>query len=112
MTGDGGRAVAELEAARLAVAINGEWVSEQRWYTANLPVFIADDGSEVDIRDDGSILYETPAGAVQEIEPSDTGGGVRTYTPLSVYPADLIEVHRLDKQQSSRTATDHNGGEE
>lgn len=100
------RAVAELGAAKLAVKIDGEWIAEHRWYTPDLPVFIADDGSEVDIRDDGSILYETPDGAVQEIEPTDTEDGVASYVPMSIYPADLIEVHRLDEQKSPKTDGD------
>lgn len=94
-TDDGDRAVAELGAAKLAVKIDGEWCPDLFWYTPDLPVFLADDGTEVDICDDGSILYETPGGAVEEIEPDSERGGVVSYSPLSIYPADTIEVHEL-----------------
>ena len=104
------RAVAELGAARLAVRIDGEWCPDQLWYTPDLPVFIAEDGSEVDIRDDQSILYETPDGAVQEIEPDFGTDRYTSYTPLSIYPADEIQVHRLDRPQKSEPA-DFGGGE-
>lgn len=104
------RATAELGSAELAVKIDGEWCPEVRWYTRNLPVFFAEDGSEVDIRDDGSIQYETPRGAVQEIEPSEQTDLVDYYEPYSVYPADEIQVHRLDRYEQSEPA-DFGGGE-
>lgn len=99
------RAVAELGATKLAVRIDGEWCPEQLWYTPDLPVFIAADGSEVDIRDDGSILYETPDGTVQEIEePEYETERLSAYSPRSIYPADKIEVHRLDRPWRSEPA--------
>ena len=73
------RAIAELGATELAVRIDGEWCPEVRWYTANLPVFIGEDGSEVDIRDDGSILYEGSDGELEELEPESREDGVASY---------------------------------
>lgn len=105
------KAVAEMGSARVAVQIDGEWCPEQLWYTANLPVFIADDGTEVDIRDDGSILYETPDGAVQEIEPAAEKRGLRIYEPLSIYPADVIKVQNLAKRPVKSEPADFGGGE-
>ena len=91
------RAVAEFGSTRLAVRVNDEWCPEVFWYTADLPVFVAVDGSEIDIRDDGSILYETPGGAVQELEPQSRSDGIATYVPMSIYPADAIEVQEIDQ---------------
>ena len=44
--------------------------------------------------------YETPDGAVQEIEAYVDEGGVASYLPHRVYPADNIEVHDLTKSQA------------
>lgn len=59
-----------------------------------------DEGTEVDVREDGTILYETPGGAVQEIEAYVDEGGVASYLPHRVYPADNIEVHDLTESQA------------
>lgn len=110
-SGDMDRAVAELGAAKLAVRIDGEWCPERWWYTPDLPVFFGPDGSEIDIKDDESILYETPDGAVQEIdEPEVETDRFSRYVPRSVYPADEIEVHRLDWPWKTESA-DFGGGE-
>lgn len=93
---EGDIARAELGALKVSVRVDGDWCREMAWYTKNLPVFTTPNGGEIDIRDDGSILYETPDGAVQEIEPDDETDGVRTFTPLSIYPVDTIEIHETD----------------
>ncbi|ELZ96627.1 hypothetical protein [Haloferax sulfurifontis] len=85
---------------RLAVRVDDEWLPELMLYAGDLPVFIGDDGTEVDVRDDGTALYETPDGAAEELEPDRDADGVRTYTPLSVYPADTIEVHDLGESET------------
>jgi len=92
-------ATAEMGALKLAVRIGGEWCNEVRWYTADLPVFYASDGSEVYILDDGSILYETPDGAVEEIEePTVDKEAKQLYEPASIYPADMIEVRDVTRR--------------
>ena len=105
------RAVAEMGSARIAVEIDGKWCSERLWYTADLPVFIAEDGTEVDIRDDGSILYESPNGAVQSIEPTKEKRGLRIYEPLSIHPVDVIKVWDLEKRPQRTEPADFGGGE-
>lgn len=91
------RAVADLGAIELSVRVDGEWCPEMAWYKPDLPVFTADDGSEIDIRDDGSILYETPDGAVQEVDCERDDGTTRVFEPLSIYPADTIEVVEIER---------------
>jgi hypothetical protein len=105
------RAVAEMGALKLSVRIDGEWCPEVRWYTPDLPVFIAEDGTEVDIRDDGSILYESPEGAVEELEPVEENDGQEIYEPNSVYPADRIEVRHINRRPIRSEPADFGGGE-
>jgi len=105
------RAVAEMGALKLSVRIDGEWCPEVRWYTPDLPVFIAEDGTEVDIRDDGSILYESPGGAVEEIEPSVDKEAKQVYEPMGVYPADTIEVRDVSRRPIRSEPADFGGGE-
>lgn len=111
--GDGAEAaVAEIGALKLSVRIDDEWCSEVLWYTADLPVFIADDGTEVDIRDDGSILYESPDGAVQEIKgPTVEKEAVQIYSPYSHYPAGRIEVRDVARRPIRSEPADFGGGE-
>ncbi|WP_440767537.1 hypothetical protein [Natronorubrum sp. DTA7] len=105
-------AVAEMGALKLSVRIDGEWCPEVRWYTPDLPVFIADDGTEVDIRGDGSILYESPDGAVEEIdEPTVDKEAKQIYEPMSVYPADTIEVRDVSRRPIRSKKADFGGGE-
>lgn len=95
---DAGTEIAYVESGAmsyLSVRVDGEWCREVRMYS-DIPVFFTEDDSEISLRDDrdeGLILYETPEGAVQEIEPESDVDGVRTYEPLSIYPVDTIEVH-------------------
>jgi len=106
------RAEAEMGALRLSVRIDGEWCPEVRWYTPDLPVFIADDGTEVDIQDDGGILYESPDGAVQEItEPAVDKEAKQIYEPMSVYPADTIEVRDVRRRPIRSESADFGGGD-
>lgn len=106
------RAEAEMGALKISVRIDGEWCPEVRWYTQDLPVFIAEDGSEVDIRDDGSILYETPEGAVEEIdEPTVDKEAKQIYEPLSIYPADTIEVWDVNRRPVQSEPADFGGGD-
>ena len=101
-----------MGALKLSVRIDGEWCAEVRWYTRNLPVFIAEDGTEVDIRDDGSILYESPDGAVEEIEdPTVEKEGKQIYEPMSVYDADAIEVRDVRRRPIRTEKADFGGGE-
>jgi len=104
-------AVAELGAVKLAVRIDGKWCQEQLWYTPDLPVFYGPDGSEVDIRDDASILYESPDGAVEELDPVEENDGQEIYEPLSVYPADRIEVRHINRRPIRTEKADFGGGE-
>jgi len=111
---DGGSdsdAVAELGAVKLAVKIDGEWCKEQQWYTADLPVFYGPDGSEIDIQDDGSVLYESPKGAVEELEPAEENEAQEIYVPNSVYPADRIEVRHINRRPIRSEPADFGGGE-
>ena len=101
---------AGLGALKVSVRVDGDWCREMAWYTPDLPVFTTPNGGEVDIRDDGSILYETPDGAVQEIEPADETDGVRTFHPMNIYPADTIEIHETDMSRRHEPA-DFGGGE-
>lgn len=95
------RAVCELDGgSRIAVRVDGVWLPNLMMYTEELPVFSDDDGTEVDVREDGTILYETPGGAVQEIEPHVDEGGVATYLPHRIYPAGSIEVHDITESQA------------
>ncbi len=106
------RAVAEMGALKLSVRIDGEWCPEVMWYTADLPVFIADDGTEVDIRDEGGILYETPNGAVEELEePTVDKEAKQIYEPMSIYPADTIEVRDVARRPVRSEPADFGGGE-
>lgn len=103
---------AEMGALKLSVRIDGEWCPEVRWYTSDLPVFFAEDGTEVDIRDDGSILYESPDGAVQKIkEPSVDKEAKQIYEPSSHYPADTIEVWDVNRRPLRSEKADFGGGE-
>lgn len=86
------RAIAELGSKRLAVRLDGDWLPKCLWYADQLPVFFATDGTEIDILDNGNILYESPDGAVQEIEPVCETDRERVFEPLSIYPADRIEI--------------------
>jgi len=87
------RAVAEMGALKLSVRIDGEWCPEVKWYTPDLPVFIAEDGTEVDIRDDSGILYESPDGAVEEIdEPTVDKEAKQVYEPMSHYGATVGDL--------------------
>jgi len=112
-SGDGtDRAVAEMGALKLSVRVDDEWCPEIRWYTQDLPVFIAEDGTEVDIRDDGSILYESPDGAVQEIdEPTVDKEATQIYAPYSHYPAGKIEVRDVARRPIRSEPADFGGGE-
>lgn len=94
------RAVFPRDDERIAVRVDGEWLTEVRPYTEDLPVFTGEDGTEVDVRSDGTILYETPDGAVQEMDPYVDEGGVASYLPMRVYPADEIEVHDLEESEA------------
>lgn len=106
------RAMAEMGAPKLSVRVDGEWCPEVRWYTPNLPVFFAEDGTEVDIRDGGSILYESPDGAVEEIEePTVDKEATQIYEPMSVYPAETIEVRDVSRFPIYSGSADSNGGE-
>jgi len=104
MTGDDStvgeqRAEAELGALRLSVRIDGEWCPDMYWYTPDLPVFVAEDGTEVDIQSDDGILYESPGGAVEEIdEPAVDKEAKQIYEPMSIYPADIIEVRDVARR--------------
>jgi hypothetical protein len=60
-------------------------------------VFFGPDGSEVDIREGSSILYESPDGAVEELEPVEENDGQEIYEPTRVYPADRIEVRHINR---------------
>jgi len=104
-------AVAELGTVKIAVKIDGGWCQEQLWYTPDLPVFYGPDGSEVDIRDDGSILYESPDGAVEELNPVEEGNGQKLYEPMSVYPADRIEVRHINRRPVRTEKTDFDSNE-
>lgn len=106
------RAVAEMGALKLSVRIDGEWCPEVRWYSSDLPVFIAEDGTEVDIRDDGSILYESPGGHVEEIEePTVDKEAKQIYEPMSHYPADTIEVWDVNRRAIRSEPADFGLGE-
>jgi hypothetical protein len=106
------RAVAEMGALKLSVRIDGEWCPDVRWYTQDLPVFIAEDGTEVDIRGDGSILYESPDGAVEEIEePTVDKEATQLYEPTSVYPAETVEVRDVSRRPIRSESADFGGGE-
>jgi hypothetical protein len=106
------RAVAEMGALKLSVRIDGGWCPEVRWYTPDLPVFIAEDGTEVDIRDDGSILYESPDGVVEEIEePTVDKEAKQIYEPMSVYPAERVEVRDVSRRPIRSESADFGGGE-
>ena len=110
--GENDRAEAEMGALRLSVRIDGDWCPEVRWYTPDLPVFIAEDGTEIDIRDDGSILYESPDGAVQQIEePTVEKEAKQIYEPMSVYPADTIEVRDVNRRPIRSERADFGHGE-
>jgi len=101
-----------MGALRLSVRIDGEWCPEVRWYTPDLPVFIAEDGTEVDIRDDGSVLYESPDGAVQEIEePTVEKEAKQIYEPMRPYAADTIEVRDVARRPIRSEPADFGGGE-
>lgn len=76
----------------VAVRVDNEWCQDVYHYTEHLPVFRIDD-AEIDVRPDGSVMYETPGGAVQTIDPLVDEGGVASYMTISVYPHDCIEVH-------------------
>jgi hypothetical protein len=94
-------AIAEFDGRKIAVRVDGEWCFEIRWYTDDRPVFYPGDGSEIDVRKDGTIMYETPEGAVQrEIEPYLDEGGVASYLPHRVYPADNIEIHEVGESKA------------
>jgi len=116
MSKSGQIAVAEFDGRKIAVRVDDEWCSEMRWYTDDCPVFYLDDGSEIDARKDGTIMYETSDGAVQrEIEPYLDEGGVASYLPYRVYPADNIEIHSVGESEavsdwSLHTAIDRDGG--
>lgn len=111
-TGGSERAVAEMGSLKLSVRIDGQWCPEVRWYTRDLPVFIADDGTEVDIRDGGSILYESPDGAVEEIEtPTVRKEAKQIYEPMDVYPADTIEVWDVRRRPIRSESAGFGGGE-
>ncbi len=106
------RAVAEMGALKLSVRIDGEWCPEVKWYTPDLPVFIAEDGTEVDIRDDSGILYESPDGAVEEIdEPTVDKEAKQVYEPMSHYPADSVEVRDVSRRPIRSESADFGGGE-
>lgn len=106
------RAEAEMGALKLSVRIDGEWCPDVRWYTPDLPVFTAEDGTEVDIRDNGSILYESPDGAVEEIEePTVDKEAKQIYEPLDSYPTDTIEVWDVNRRPVCSEAADFGGGE-
>jgi len=106
------RAVAEMGALKLSVRVDGEWCPEVRWYTPNLPVFFAEDGTEVDIRDGGSILYESPDGAVEEIEESTVDKeATQIYEPMSVYPAETVEMRDVSRRPICSESADSDGGE-
>jgi len=105
-------ATAEMGALKLAVRIDGEWCQEVKWYTPDLPIFYAPDGSEIDIRDDGGIVYEPPNGGWQEIdEPAVDKEGKQLYEPYSVYPADTIEVRDVARRPVRSEPADFGGGE-
>jgi hypothetical protein len=110
-TGGTERAVAEMGALKLSVRIDGRWCPEVRWYTPDLPVFIAGDGTEIDIRDDGSILYESPGGPVEEIEPTVDKEARQVYEPMSVRPADTVEVRDVSRRPIRSESADFGGGE-
>ena len=106
------RAVAEMGALTLSVRIDGQWCPDVRWYTPDLPVFIAADGTEVDIRDDGSILYESPDGTVEEIEePTVDKEAKQIYEPMNVYPAETVEVRDVSHRPIRSESADFGGGE-
>ena len=100
-----------MGALKLSVRIDGEWCPEVRWYTPDLPVFIADDGTEVDIRDGGGILYESPDGVVEEIEaPAVDKEAKQIYKPMSIYPADSVEVRDVNRRPIRTEPADFGGG--
>jgi len=105
-------ATAEMGALELAVRIDDEWCHEVKWYTSDLPVFYGPDGSEVDIRDEGGIVYEPPTGGWQEIdEPAVDKEAKQLYEPYSVYPADTIEVRDVARRPVRSESADFGGGE-
>lgn len=105
------RAEAEVGALTMSVRIDGDWCPEVRWYTPDLPVFIAEDGTEVDIRDDGSILYESADGAVEELDPVVEKEAKQIYEPASHYPADTIEVQDVNRRPVRSEPADFGRGD-
>ena len=106
------RAEAQMSGLRLSVRIDGEWCPKVRWYSNAMPVFIAEDGSEVDILDGMAIRYETPDGAVQEFDEPDVDKEAKwIYFPLSIYPADGIEVRDVARRPVRSEPADFGGGD-
>lgn len=84
----------------VAVRVDGEWCEEVYYYTEHLPVFFID-GAEIDVRPDGTVMYETPGGAVQTMVPYVEEGGVASFMTMSVYPHDSIEVHDINESEAA-----------
>jgi predicted glycosyl hydrolase (DUF1957 family) len=111
-TSSGEAAQAEVGALKFSVRVDGQWCPEVRWYTPELPVFIASDGTEINIRDDESILYESPEGHVKEIEEAAVEKkGKQIYELRSHYPADTIEVWDINRRPTRSEQADFGGGE-
>lgn len=109
---NGEAAQAEVGALKFSVRVDGQWCPEVRWYTPELPVFIASDGPEIDIRGDESILYESPEGHVKEIEePAVEKEGKQIYELRSHYPANTIEVWDVNRRPIRSEQADFGEGE-